>query len=257
MKRKKTLARVMLALALLLVIVGGVWTVTDYQRRNAALRQQESLIQLANQTTEVSTESQTETQTEPEKEPPYVSPVNFDELRKVNPDIIGWIKVEGTKIDYPIVQTDDNETYLKTDFEGQKSVYGAIYLDYESEPDFSGKHNIIYGHNMKDGCMFKDIVKYKDEAFFKEHQDLVIYTPDREIHLKAMSALYTDAGPIRRKTKFATEESFDAYVEEMTKGCAFAQMPEQKITTLYSFVTCSYEFNDARTILYAYEVSEN
>ena len=133
---------------------------------------------------------------------------------------------------------------------------GAIYLDYESEPDFSGRHNIIYGHNMKNGSMFKDIVKYKDEEYFMEHQDITVYTPEREYHLRPMSVLYTEPTGMRRKTKFATEESFQAYVEEMTKGCSFAQIPEKPLEQLWSFITCSYEFNDARTILYAYEVTE-
>lgn len=185
-----------------------------------------------------------------------MSPIQFDELRKINPDIVGWLKVEGTEIDYPIVQTGNNETYLNTDFEGKKSVAGAIYLDYESEPDFSGRHNIIYGHNMKNGSMFKDIVKYKDEEYFKEHQDITVYTPEREYHLRPMSVLYTEPTGMRRKTKFATEESFQAYVEEMTKGCDFAQIPEKPLEQLWSFITCSYEFSDARTILYAYEVAE-
>ena len=66
-------------------------------------------------------------------EAPYVSPIQFDELKEIKPDIVGWLKVEGTEIDYPIVQTGNNETYLNTDFEGKKSVAGAIYLDYESE----------------------------------------------------------------------------------------------------------------------------
>ena len=79
---------------------------------------------------------------------------------------------------------------------------------------------------MKNGSMFKDIVKYKDEEYFKEHQDITVYTPEREYHLRPMSVLYTEPTGMRRKTKFATEESFQAYVEEMTKGCDFAQIPE-------------------------------
>ena len=163
--KKKRIASVLLLLAVVLAAVAGIKTYVDYQVRAAAEREYESLAELARETeapTEISTEAETE-----ETEAPYVSPIQFDELRKINPDIVGWLKVEGTEIDYPIVQTGNNETYLNTDFEGKKSVAGAIYLDYESEPDFSGRHNIIYGHNMKNGSMFKDIVKYKDEEIFQ------------------------------------------------------------------------------------------
>lgn len=254
--KKKRIALILLLLAVVLAAAAGIKTYVDYQVRAAAEREYESLAELARQT-EARVETETPIESEPEEtEAPYVSPIQFDELKEINPDIVGWLKVEGTEIDYPIVQTGNNETYLNTDFEGKKSVAGAIYLDYESEPDFSGRHNIIYGHNMKNGSMFKDIVKYKDEEYFMEHQDITVYTPEREYHLRPMSVLYTEPTGMRRKTKFATEESFQAYVEEMTKGCSFAQIPEKPLEQLWSFITCSYEFNDARTILYAYEVTE-
>lgn len=252
--KKKRAASLLLILAVILLAAGSVSLYMDNQRRVMAEREKESLAELARQT-EVQT-TMSETETEAETETVYVSPIQFDELRKINPDIVGWLVIEGTEIDYPIVQTGNNDTYLNTDFEGKKSVAGAIYLDYECEPDFSGRHNIIYGHNMKNGSMFKDIVKYKDEEYFKEHQDITVYTPEREYHLRPMSVLYTEPSGMRRKTKFSTEESFQAYVEEMTKGCAFSQIPKEPLGQIWSFITCSYEFNDARTILYAYEVTE-
>ncbi|GLC82416.1 class B sortase [Lacrimispora brassicae] len=252
MKNKK-LAFGVLILAFIFLAVGAGMLYSDFQTRNRAEQQYESLAELARETTAPETEAST---TEAETSAAYASPIDFEKLKKINPDIVGWIRIEGTAIDYPIVQTDNNETYLDTDFEGKKSVAGAIYLDYESEPDFSGRHNIIYGHHMKNGTMFKDIIKYKDESFFKEHQDIFIYTPEREYHLRPVTALYTDASAIRRKTVFETEESFQAYVEEMTKQGRFLQKPEEPVKQLWSFVTCSYEFNDARTILYACEVPQ-
>ena len=252
MKNKK-LALGILILAFIFLVVGLGMLYSDFQTRNHAEQQYESIAELARETTAPETEANA-----PEEETgaSYVSPIDFEELRKINPDIVGWIRIEGTVIDYPIVQTDNNETYLDTDFEGKKSVAGAIYLDYESEPDFSGRHNIIYGHHMKNGTMFKDIIKFKDEAFFREHQDIFVYTPEREYHLRPITALYTDASAIRRKTVFETDESFQAYVEEMTKKGLFLQKPEKPVEQLWSFVTCSYEFNDARTILYACEVPQ-
>lgn len=247
----------LLGLAAIFLILGVWLSFSEYQKRYQAQKQYESLAELAEAEESKTPPLQPSEEEEGVEEPVYVSPIQFDELRKINPDVVGWIRVEDTMIDYPIVQTDNNETYLETDFEGRKSVAGAIYLDYECEPDFSGKHNIIYGHHMKNGCMFKDIVKYKDEAFFKEHQNITVYTPEREYHLKPVSALYTDASPLRRKTVFDTEESFNAYTNEMIKGCSFLQKPEEPVKQLWSFITCSYEFEDARTILYAAEVPVN
>lgn len=187
------------------------------------------------------------------KEPPYISPVDFNALRQQNPDIIAWITIPDSPIDYPVVQADNNDKYLHTDSDGRENIHGAIFLDCDSNPDFSGYHNILYGHNMKNGSMFQHIIKYKQEDFFHRHRDIYIYTPERKIHLRTIAALYTDAGGEKRQTKFKSDEEFAKYVNKLTSGCRYRRLPEENITTLYSLVTCSYEFNNARTILYAYE----
>lgn len=249
MKRKKG-ASLLLILAAVFLAAGAGMLYSDRQEGQKAKREYESLAEMAVRTKEPFEQGAEGAQEEAKT---YVSPIRFDELKKINPEVVGWIKIEGTAINYPIVQTADNETYLHKDFEGRENSAGAIYLDFESESDFSGKHNIIYGHHRKDGSMFKDLIKYKDEAFFREHDKIVVYTPEKEYHLTPMAALYTDASGIRRKTSFQSEESFEAYVEEMTKDCSFRQLPSRQVKRLWSFVTCSYEFQDARTIVYAYE----
>lgn len=181
--------------------------------------------------------------------------IDFDALKKINPDVVSWITIPGTNIDYPLLQGKDNNQYLHKDMEGRDSAAGAIFLDHGDKADLSSRHNIIYGHHMKNGTMFKDIVKYKDQQYFDEHQDIILYTPDREIHLKALAAVVTSPDAIRRKIDFLSQEEFTSYIEEMTKDArAFATVPKGTvIRCLYSFVTCSYEFQNARTILYAYE----
>lgn len=251
--------RNLLMLVLLLVVAvsgAGVW-----RERAAAIRQreeQESLARLASE--QATTEVEIPIETEPEEEPteaPYVSPIDFEALWEINPDTVGWIRIPDTRIDYPIVyDAESNSKYLDTDFEGNESVYGAIYLDADSEPDFSGWNNPIYGHHMKDGSMFKDVVKFKDPDYFKEHQYFEIYTPERTIHLKAVSCYYSTSDGIVRKTKFKSQEDFDAWVKARLKPCAFAEIPEESVDSMFVLVTCSYEFDDARTLLFAVEVDE-
>ena len=204
------------------------------------------------QTEEESTKAPAKT----EKETEYVSPIDFQALWAVNPDVVGWITIPDTRIDYPILQGKDNDQYLHTDMEGNETVAGEIFLDFEDEGDFSSLHNVIYGHHMKNGTMFKDVVYFKEQEFFDAHGQIVIYTPQREIHLEPLAALYTSPDGIRRKTYFRSEESFCGYVEAMTEGALAKKEPRQKVERLYSFVTCSYEFPNARTILYAYEVDK-
>ncbi|MBP3925706.1 MAG: class B sortase [Clostridium sp.] len=213
-------------------------------------RQEEELRELSRQQ-ETMEETQQEIVIEEETEPPYESPIDFSALREINPDIVAWVEIPGTRIDYPVVQADNIETYLHRSFEGEESSAGAIYLDCDSDSDFMGKHSILYGHHMKNGSMFAEIVKFKEKTFFQEHREVILYLPDRELHLKTIAALYGDASGEKRRTVFSDQESFNRYVDEMTKNCSFRELPEGDCEGLYSFVTCSYEFQNARTILYA------
>lgn len=185
---------------------------------------------------------------------PHISPEDFKELAKINPDIVAWIWIPGTNIDYPVVKSHDNETYLYKDFEGNSSPTGSIFLDFESQSDLKGQNNILYGHHMKNGSMFKDIVKFKEESYFKEHQYFEIDTPQEAIYLKAIACYYIQNDPLVRQTRFRDEESFQQFVQEMMKPCEYAEPPASPVKGLYTLVTCSYEVEDGRTVLFAVEV---
>lgn len=249
------LRRIIIAVLLVIIIASALSLVKEWMDAAAQRRLEESLAEAAKQT---ETEpSETEEETEAETEAPYVSPIDFAPLWETNPDTIGWIRVPDTKIDYPIVQSPDNQYYLHKDFEGKDSVYGTIYLDVDSKSDFSGWNNPIYGHHMKDGSMFKDVVKFKDQEFFENHRYFEIYTPERTIHLKTLGCYYSDSNGIVRKTSFKSQASFDKWVSERLAPCSFAEVPEQPFDSMFVLVTCSYEQNDARTLLFAAEVDED
>ena len=250
------LRRLIIAVLLLIIIASALSLVKEWMDAAAQRRLEESLAQAASQTEAETTPPETE-ETEAETEAPYVSPIDFASLLETNPDTIGWIRVPDTKIDYPIVQSPDNQYYLHKDFEGKDSVYGTIYLDADSKPDFSGWNNPIYGHHMKDGSMFKDVVKFKDQDFFEAHRYFEIYTPERTIHLKTLGCYYSDSNGIVRKTSFKSQASFDKWVSERLALCSFAEVPEQPFDSMFVLVTCSYEQNDARTLLFAAEVDED
>lgn len=247
--------KILVCVLLVVFLVSGGLTLRSYLADKKAQEEYERLAREASQPTEETTAEETEKETEPETKA-YNSPYDFDVLKGENPDTIGWLDIPDTRISYPIVQGTDNDFYLKHDFHGEASVAGSIYMDYESEGDFEGRNNILYGHNMKNGSMFKDIVRYKDPSYFKEHPYFTIYTPEREIRLKAVSCYYGAAKPIVRQTFFKSQEDFDAFVKEMIAPCSFAETVEYPVKALYTLVTCSYEINDARTFLFAVEVDE-
>ncbi len=106
--------------------------------------------------------------------------LSYDKLRKMNSDVIGWINVYGTKIDYPILQTTDNDRYLDETVDGRYSTAGSIFLDYRNSKDFSDFNSIIYGHHMDQRLMFGDVDKFIDKKFFNEHAYAVLHRNDKK-----------------------------------------------------------------------------
>lgn len=118
---------------------------------------------------------------EEEKEEWWLTQVSIDleEIQKENPDVVAWIRSddqEATGIDYPILYSGDNETYLHKDIYGKYRIAGSIFLEGMNAPDFQDYYNILYGHNMKDGTMFGKLKAYKQKDFWEKHQYFTLYT---------------------------------------------------------------------------------
>ena len=95
--------------------------------------------------------------------------VGFEELRRRNPEIRGWIRIDKTEISYPVVQGKDNYKYINKDAVGKDSLSGSIFMDYRNVSDFSDPNIIIYGHHMEKNTMFGELDEYIDLSFFESH----------------------------------------------------------------------------------------
>lgn len=127
------------------------------------------------------------------KEPDYI-PIDFKKLKETNEDIYAWITIEGTRVDYPIVQhpTDDNY-YLDYTIDGRKGYPGSIYTQSCNAKDFSDFNTVVYGHNMKNGTMFKDLHKFENADFFKKHDKITVYTETEHKEYQIFAAVvYSD-----------------------------------------------------------------
>lgn len=183
----------------------------------------------------------------------YEPPMDFTRLKAQNPDVVGWISAPLLGIDEPILQADDNDEYLTKSFEGGYSHDGAVFLDYESDPSFLGKHSVVYGHNFERGGAFSPLVTLKDaEEFERCRDDITIYTPERAIPLRITAVGAARADSMRRKTVFLTRGEFRAYADSLMLGCKLTRETGD-YERLYSFITCSYEGDDYRTYVYAVE----
>lgn len=205
-------------------------------------------------------EETTEEEVVPE-EPPYVSPIDFEYWKNINPDVIGYIHAPNTKIDYPVLYDEhDNERYLHESIDGKTTIHGSIYLDNLAKKDFSSKNNLIYGHNMRDGSMFKDVVKYKDFEYLKKHKTVYLYTPEKEFKLRAIAAFHGNPDGSSRQTIFIDNDEFGAFVKHrLSHASKTLKLPDNdvgRVSQLFCLVTCSYEFNNARTFLYCIKESD-
>ena len=175
--------------------------------------------------------------------------VNFAALREINPDIVAWICIEGTEINYPAVQSEDNSFYLKHLFDGEWNGAGCIFLDYQNDASFSDRHSILYGHHMNNGTMFTDLEKYKEQEFFDEHPFGLLITPEKNYKIEFFSGYVVAANENAWKVDF-TETEFETWLQSaVDRSCFSSEIIPRTSDHILTLSTCSYEFDDARFVL--------
>lgn len=130
---------------------------------------------------------------ETEESEPVDVPIDFDALHEINPDIYGWIEIEGTQIAYPILQsTESDEYYLNYTVEGVEGLPGSIYTELNNGTEFDEFNTIIYGHNMADDSMFGGLNLYRDLDYMVEHETIMIYLEDAILEYQVYAAVTFD-----------------------------------------------------------------
>ncbi len=120
--------------------------------------------------------------------------VDFEALRENGPDIIGWLSLPDTAINYPVTQRDDNEYYLHHLYDGTYNKVGCLFADYENKADFSDRNTIIYGHNMRDGSMFAALNEYDEQGYFDGHPQMYLVTPGGGYTVEIFTAFVAEPG---------------------------------------------------------------
>ncbi len=171
------------------------------------------------------------------------------ELQQENPDVKGWIKIEDTKINYPLLQGTDNNYYLENSYKKEKSKYGSIFINAKSDIKNENANVIIYGHDMKDGQMFKDLLKYEDKNFYETHQKIRIMTDEIEeyyeiIYVFKSRVFYKDEQNVFRYYNYFSFENENQY-NEYIENCKKIQLYDIGKTASYgekliTLITCEY-----------------
>jgi len=183
-------------------------------------------------------------------------------LYNKNKNLIGWIKIADTIIDYPVMQSTDNEYYLKHNFNGETDANGCIFMDYNCDVILGNDNWIIYGHHMKNGKMFASLQKYGNQEFYDNHKtfqfDTIYEKGTYEVVYIFRSHIYNADEVAFKYYQFIdanSEEEFDSYMEEMDKMSIIdtgvtAQYGDQLIT----LSTCDYQEQNGRFVVVAKKI---
>ena len=144
--------------------------------------------------------------------------IDFDKLQSYNKELVAWIYVDGTQIDYPVArhEGEDQTYYLNYDMYAQPAYSGCIYMEDVNQPDFSDNNTVLYGHNMKNGTMFKGLHKFEDQDFFDENKYIYIYLPDRTLVYEIFAAYTTDDTHILTAYDFTDKKVYQNYLDDVT-----------------------------------------
>ncbi len=176
----------------------------------------------------------------------------FAQLRKINPDVCGWITMDGTGIDFPVLQGPNNLSYISKDVFGNFSLAGSVFLDSRDDPGFEEPYGLLYGHHMADGNMFGDLDNYLEAAFFAENTTGQLILPDRVYTLEVIASMVTGDA---EKHIFDPEwvrknmDSLLPFSQEMARQLREEAMPPGGEGKFLALSTCSTEFTNARTVV--------
>lgn len=167
-------------------------------------------------------------------------------LNNAYPDAIGWLYIPNTSISYPVMQSNDNDYYLSHAYNGSYLKAGSVFLDHRCENRFMNPINIVYAHNMKNGSMFAGVLNFSDPAYFDSHRYGWLSTPETVYRVDFFSCARADwHDELYDGSLSATD--WIPHVENLSVVCR--EMEYSENDRFISLSTCSYEFQNARTIL--------
>jgi sortase B len=184
----------------------------------------------------------------------------LEDLQKINPDVCAWLTVDGTNIDYPVVQGVSNMEYINKDVYGEFSMSGSVFLDYTNARDFSDFYSLIYAHHMEGKVMFGELPEFEKTSYFQSHTGGTLCTPDHTFTIEWFACIHTDAFdqkvfyPMIYQTEEETEEENEkeellSYLKE--KAVQYRELDDLTVDDqIIALSTCSDSSTNGRSLLF-------
>jgi len=181
---------------------------------------------------------------------PSVNP-SIADLRAKYPDVVGWLTIPGTAIDYPFAQSTDNDYYLHRDLDGKSLTAGTLFMDFRDQADFTGFNTVIYGHDMKNGSMFGTLQQYSDQAFANTKTTGTISLADKTFAIEffAFVVVRPDDAEIY-DPMISQAQDRDAFLDYVKTTARHYRDIDLTVNDHFvTLSTCTYEFSNARMVL--------
>ena len=230
-RRRNVLSTLLMVVGVaLLLVAGGMWGYAQYQYHV----QDENNAKLAAYAM-VSDDA---------AQPPTI---DWAGLKAVNADVVGWIYIPGTHVDFPVYQGDSNDEYLRTSAEGEYSVGGQIFMDYEnSRPGLVDRQTLVYGHHLNNGAMFTDVDEFASQDYFNGIDTVWYLTEDASYELEPLF-FYKSAATngAARQIVFSDDNDFHNYLanalSQATAKSSSADGAVSSVSRVLTLCTCDYE----------------
>lgn len=175
--------------------------------------------------------------------------VDFDALKKDCKDVAAWIYCPDTKINYPVVQGEDNEYYLHRLVNGEYNIGGTLFMDFRNSSDFSDWNTIIYGHNMKNGSMFAVLPDYMEQEFYEEHPVWYLLTEECDYRIELVGGYVTPADSDSYSFPQTAEEKAVLAGKAARSSSFRSDVDVRENDRLITLSTCVYDYENARYVL--------
>ena len=169
------------------------------------------------------------------------------ELQAQNPDVCGWLTLDGTHIDYPVVQGADDLEYVNKAADGSFALSGAVFLSAANRADFSDAYNLLYGHHMENGAMFGDLTQFSESEYFADHTTGTLYTEGASYELQVFACVLTDAYDPVIYTPGTDPAALAAYIR--AHAVQYRDPPES--CRIAAFSTCDDSRTNGRVAVFA------
>lgn len=178
------------------------------------------------------------------------SEIDFEEIWQTCPDVVGWIRLEDSVIDYPIVRGEDNEFYLHHLADGTPNETGSIMMDQANSGLFDDAVNILHGHHMRNGSMFGGVVEYSSEEYYRAHRLIRLYTPAGDWDVEVFAAYSVNGYEFGYPTSFEDEAQFNSFIRRAVSSTPYETGVDVSFgDRLLMLSTCTYGYDGERYIV--------